>query len=121
MPRPFRALRRLGWGLDAAMLAGIAAIGLATGAIALFAVPITVDSMTYHLARVAHWAQHASIAFYPTHVIRQIHQPPWAEYAVLHLFLLWGGYRLANVVQWVSMMLSLVGVSVIAAAAPTRV
>ena len=70
--------------------------------------------MTYHLARVAHWAQQASVVFYPTHIIRQIHQPPWAEYAALHLFLLWGGDRLANFVQWGSMILSLVGVSVIA-------
>jgi hypothetical protein len=114
MPRPFRALRHLGWSLDLAMLAWIAVVILATGAIAVFAVPITVDSMTYHLARVAHWVQQASVAFYPTHVIRQIHQPPWAEYAVLHLFLLWGGDRLSNLVQWGSMILSLVGVSVIA-------
>ena len=114
IPRPFCALRRLGWGLDLAMLAWIAVVVLVTGAIAVFAVPITGDSMTYHLARVAHWAQQASVTFYPTHIIRQIHQPPWAEYAVLHLFLLWGGDRLANFVQWGSMILSLVGVSVIA-------
>ncbi len=112
--RPRPRLPLLGHGLDLAMAAFIAGVVALTGAIALFAVPITVDSMTYHLARVAHWAQDATVAFYPAHVIRQLHPPPWAEYAILHLFILWGGDRLANLVQWVSMVLSLVGVSLIA-------
>ena len=71
--------------LDLAMAAWIAVVVALTGAIALFAVPITWDSMTYHLARVAHWAQDHTVAFYPTHVVRQLYPPPWAEYAMLHL------------------------------------
>ena len=78
------------------------------------AVPINPDSMTYHLARVAHWAQNGSVAFYPTHIVRQLYQPPWAEFAVLHLFIFAGGDRLVNLVQWVSMVASLMGVSAIA-------
>src|SRR5262249_6466063 len=61
--------------------------------------PTTSDSMTYHLARVGHWVQEDSVAFYPSHVLRQLHMPPWSEYAMLHLFLLSGGDRLANLVQ----------------------
>ncbi len=70
--------------------------------------------MSYHLARVAHWGQNHTVAFYPTHIVRQLYQPPWAEYAMLHLYILAGGDRLANLVQWVAMAVSLVGVSVIA-------
>ena len=101
-------------GLDLAMAAWIALVMAVTGAIALSAVPSTYDSMTYHLARVAHWAQAGSVTFYPTHVIRQLYQPPWAEYAVLHLYLLARGDRLANLVQWFAMVASVLGVSVIA-------
>ena len=101
-------------GLDLAMAAWMALVMALTGAIALSAVPSTYDSMTYHLARVAHWAQAGSVTFYPTHVIRQLYQPPWAEYAVLHLYLLARGDRLANLVQWGAMVASVLGVSVIA-------
>jgi hypothetical protein len=55
--------------------------------------------MSYHLARVAHWGQNHTVAFYPTHIVRQLYQPPWAEYAMLHLYILAGGDRLANLVQ----------------------
>jgi hypothetical protein len=40
--------------------------------------------------------------------------PPWAEYALLHLHLLAGSDRLANLVQWFSMAGSVLGVSLIA-------
>ena len=49
-----------------------------------------------------------------THIVRQLYQPPWAEYAILHLYILAGGDRLANLVQWAAMAVSLFGVSVIA-------
>ena len=101
-------------GLDLAMMVWIATVVALTGALALSAVPINPDSMTYHLARVAHWAQSRSVAFYPTHIIRQLYQPPWAEFAALHLFIFAGGDRLVNLVQWISMAASLVGVSAIA-------
>jgi hypothetical protein len=54
MPRPLRALRQLGCSFDLVMLTWIAVVVIATWTIAVFAVPITVDSMTYHLARVAY-------------------------------------------------------------------
>ena len=99
--------------LDLVIAGWVAIVVALLGAIALFAVPITPDSMSYHLARVAHWGQNHTVAFYPTHIVRQLYQPPWAEYAMLHLYILAAGDRLANLVQWVAMAVSLVGVSVI--------
>ncbi len=61
--------------------------------------PNNYDSMTYHMARVVHWEQQHSLAYYPTHVIRQLVYQPFAEYIILHLQLLTGGDRLANSVQ----------------------
>ena len=55
-----------------------------------------------------------SLAFYPTACRRQLHNPVWAESAVLHLLLLSGTDRLVNLVQWFSMAGSVVGVSLIA-------
>ena len=68
--------------------------------IALAAPPNTDDSMTYHMARVANWAQNGSVAFYPTQVLRQLYNVPLAEYSILHLQLLAGTDRFANLAQF---------------------
>ncbi len=96
------------------LLSGVAAIVAVVGLIALIAPPNTWDSMTYHMPRVMHWIQDQGIAFYPTNSIRQLHQPPWAEYVILHLQLLSGGDYFANGVQWFSMIGSIIGASLIA-------
>ena len=88
-------------------------VGL-TGLVALVAAPNNYDSMTYHMARVAHWAQDRSVAHFPTHLQRQIHQNPWAEFAILHFQVLGQGDRWANLVQWFSMLGSIAGITLIA-------
>ena len=88
----------------------IAAIGL----IAWAAPPNTYDSMTYHLSRVSHWVQQKSVAFYPTHILRQLHQNPWSEFAILQFQILDGSDRFANFIQWFSMVGSILGVSLLA-------
>lgn len=82
--------------------------------IALVAPPNTVDSLTYHMTRVEHWIQNHSVAHYPTHVLRELHRTPWAEFGILHFQLLSGSDRFANLVQWLCMIGSLLGVSLIA-------
>jgi 4-amino-4-deoxy-L-arabinose transferase-like glycosyltransferase len=84
------------------------------GLIAFIAPPNTVDSMDYHMSRVVHWIQNHSIAFYPTQIERQLYLKPWAEFAITHLQILSGGDRFANLVQWFSMVGSILGVSLIA-------
>lgn len=85
------------------------------GVIGCIAPPNTYDSMTYHMSRVVHWAQNHSVQHYPTHILRQLHQSPWAEFVLLHLQILGGNDRLANSVQWFAMIGSLTAVSLIAA------
>jgi hypothetical protein len=60
------------------------------------------DSMTYHMARVAHWQNNSSVDHYPTHIIRQLFQPPFAEFVILQLQILSGTDAFANLVQWMA-------------------
>jgi 4-amino-4-deoxy-L-arabinose transferase-like glycosyltransferase len=80
----------------------------------LASAPNTYDSMTYHLPRVMHWLQDQSVSHYYTPISRQLYQPPFAEYAVAHVTSLTKTDRLAFVVQWLALIGSAVGVSVIA-------
>ncbi len=95
-------------------ICGLGAIVVLAGLTAIVAPPNTYDSMTYHLPRVMHWVQNQSVAHYPTHIPRQLHFPPGAEFILTHLYLLAGNDRLLNVVQWLGMVGSLVGVSLLA-------
>lgn len=96
------------------ILIGIAYILATTLLIALVYPPNNFDSMTYHMARVVQWIQNKSVAHFPTHITRQLYSSPWAEYAIMHLQILGGGDRFANLVQWFAMGGSIVGVSLIA-------
>jgi hypothetical protein len=99
---------------DRALLAAVLVIVVAEALVAMLAPPNTWDSMTYHMSRVAHWTQRASVEHYPTFIQRQLYMPPLAEFMILTLYLLGRGDRLANLVQWAAMMGSLVGVSLLA-------
>lgn len=62
--------------------------------------PNTPDSLVYHMARVAHWAQNEDVAMYPTNILRQLHPAPFAEFVILHFQVLTGGDRFASLAQW---------------------
>jgi 4-amino-4-deoxy-L-arabinose transferase-like glycosyltransferase len=96
------------------LLGGVAVIASLTFLIAAVSPPNNYDSMTYHMARVAHWIQNQSVAHYPTHILRQLQMPPWAEFAITNLQILNGGDYLANLVQWFSMVGCVIGVTLIA-------
>ncbi|MCG6551528.1 MAG: hypothetical protein L7F77_04310 [Candidatus Magnetominusculus sp. LBB02] len=96
------------------LLAYTAFIFLATFVTATVSAPNNWDSMTYHLSRVMHWTQNASLSYYPTNVERQLFSDPGAEFALLHFIVLSGSDRFAALVQWFSMVGSVVGVSLIA-------
>jgi hypothetical protein len=99
---------------ERALLAGVVMIAAATGVVALAAPPNTHDAMTYHMSRVAHWAHNGSVEHYPTTIVRQLAQPPWAEFAILQGYVLTGGDRLANLVQWLGMLGTAVAASLVA-------
>ncbi len=86
----------------------------AIGINAIFAAPNNWDSMTYHLPRVLHWVQNQSVEHYPTHILRQLYQPPGAEFLILHLQILTGGDHFANCIQWFSLLGSAIVLSLIA-------
>ena len=83
-------------------------------AIAVIYPPNTWDSIIYHMPRVASWIQQGSINFFPTATLKQLHQPPLAEWNILHLQILSGGDRFANTVQWIALVGCGVAASLIA-------
>jgi hypothetical protein len=93
---------------------GIVFISATLGLIALVSPPNNWDSMTYHMSRVVHWIQNNSVAHYPTNILRQLDMSPWSEFVIMHLQILSNGDRFANFVQWLSMLGSIIGVSLIA-------
>jgi hypothetical protein len=58
------------------------------------------DSMTYHMARIPNWISHQSVEHYPTHIIRQIYQPPFSEFVIMHFNILNCGDYFSNSVQF---------------------
>lgn len=86
---------------------------LLTGGAALLKPSTNFDSMTYHLSRCVHWMQNQDTAHYPTHNLRQLYLNPWSEFAITHTMLLSGGDRYASVLQWLSMIGSLIAVTLI--------
>ena len=94
--------------LGTAVLLGI--VGL-TGFVAP---PNTWDVMDYHLPRVIEWTTYRSVQFFPTLDYAQVLFSPWAEYGLLHVYLLSGGDRLVNFVEWSSYLGLILGVSLIA-------
>jgi hypothetical protein len=94
---------------------GIGLVAVVLLAVAIISPPNTYDSALYHMARVMHWQQNASLRPYPALVEHQLHKPIWAETAILHLRMLWGNDRPANLVQWFSMVGSLIVASGIGA------
>lgn len=79
--------------------------------VTLVSPPNNYDSLMYHLARVAHWAQNGSLGHFVTANEQQLYMPPLAEMAILNLRLVWGNDLLAGLVQWFSMLGSVAGVS----------
>lgn len=67
-----------------------ASISLFLIVLSILTVPYNWDSMTYHLSRIANWAQNQSVAHYATHNIRELASPMLAEFINLHVYILSG-------------------------------
>jgi hypothetical protein len=101
-------------GVDALLLGGVTVIAGVLLFTALRSPPNIADAMGYHLPRVVYWAQAGSVAFFPVHYYAQLQLQPLAEYFSLHMYVLSGGDRYTNLVQFFGFIGSLVAVSMIA-------
>lgn len=72
------------------------------------------DATTYHLPRVLHWIQNASLRPYPTHIDRQLWIGAGHEYFLVNLRLISGTDMIAPLIQWLSFVGLLPAVTVIA-------
>ncbi len=98
---------------DYLLLLSSGLIVLIIGITAIVAPPNNWDSLSYVMPRVMHWMQNHSINHYPAHYTSQLYNGPWADFALMHLQILSGGDRWANLLQWLSMIGCLIGVSLI--------
>ena len=86
---------------------------LITLAIALISPPNNWDSMTYHMSRVEYWIQNKAIYFFKTNNPRQNILSPFSEFIILHFQILSSSDIFANLVQWISLIISMATVSLI--------
>ncbi|HTD52753.1 MAG TPA: glycosyltransferase family 39 protein [Thermoanaerobaculia bacterium] len=98
MPREASSLPRPS-SQEVALLSGLALLLVAVALTAGAAAPNAWDSMTYHLPRITHWIQNASVSHYPTHVLRQLTLGPGAELLAAQIELLSGSDRGINFLQ----------------------
>ena len=99
---------------NAPLLLGAALVVLLVGVTALIAAPDTWDAMEYHLPRIVMWLSNHNVRFFPTPDYCQLVYAAWSEYAMMHTEVLWGSDRFVNIVEWLSLIGSLVAVSLIA-------
>lgn len=96
------------------LLVGIMIIGVTTLIVAWMTPPQTWDSLSYHLTRVAHWAQNQSLGHFATGINRQVSMSPGAEIQSLTFYVLSQSDQFANLPQWLAMIGSIIGASLIA-------
>jgi hypothetical protein len=96
------------------LLSGIVFLVTLVGITAILSAPNNWDAMAYHMSRVAAWMTNRDVNLYPAFYSVQLWMSPWAEYAILHLDVLYGGDRLANLVELLSMIGTITGASLIA-------
>ena len=75
--------------------------------------PNTIDAMAYHMPKVMHWVQNSNINFYPTDDLRQLVLAPFSEFVIMHLYLLTNVDNFSGLVQWYSMFICCITVSLI--------
>ncbi|WP_148102612.1 hypothetical protein [Glycomyces terrestris] len=93
----------------------IAILAVSAAVLAVASSPNNFDSLTYHLPRIEHWVQHASVAVYATEIHRQVDLGPGAEYLLTHLRLVSGGDGAYNLLQYLAGVGALLAASRIAA------
>jgi hypothetical protein len=96
------------------ILLGLISIVITLTIVAWISPPNTTDSLLYHMPRIAHWIQNGSLEHYSTAYSHQLWASPFAEISILQLRLLYGDGQPGNMVQWFSMVGSIIAASAIA-------
>jgi len=105
----------LDWGtLDWLVAISIGVIMVGTALVARWSPPQTWDTLNYHMARVAHWAQMMSVRPYITGIETQNSMPPGAEMLFLQPYVLTAGDTWVNFVDWTATWIAVLGVSLLA-------
>jgi hypothetical protein len=99
--------------LEKILLGSVSIILLLILAQSIIYPPNNWDSMTYHMARITSWVSHQSVAYYPTHNVRQLYEPPFAEYLIAHIDILNRGDYFSNAVQFCFLLFSVAGILLI--------
>lgn len=82
--------------------------------LAMYVPPNNFDSNHYHLNRILYWLNNQNLDHFPTMYVQQLYLNVFAEYLVLHTFLLVGSEHLANLIQFGAMLGSVTAVSLLA-------
>jgi hypothetical protein len=96
LPHPSRPENWLDW----ILMGGIVFYLVLTALVAFLAPPNTFDSLNYHMARVAHWAQDQSLRPFVTGLDIQNSNTPGAEITILNTYVLANGDRWSNFIAW---------------------
>lgn len=73
----------------------------------MFYPPNNWDSLTYHMSRIMYWLSNENVNHFPTHILRHLYQPPFAEYLIMHINLIQGNDYFANSIQLFYMIMAL--------------
>lgn len=73
----------------------------------LFSAPNSTDSMVYHLPRVMYWVQEKSLF---QDIVHNVHDymPPFGQYILLHLYLMFGNDRFLFFSQWIAYVVTVI-------------
>ncbi len=113
-------LRRLPWRtrlqlprIELFLLALLVGIFAVVGVTALASAPNNYDSMTYHLPRMARWAQDGSVGHYGTGWFNQNAWPWFADGVLAHIYILTGSDRFLNLFQFFALIGSALSASLL--------
>ena len=69
--------------------------------------------MTYHMSRIQYWIQNNDVGFFTTNNIRQNLMSPFSGFVLLNLQILSNSDLFANLLQWVSLIICMLIISLI--------
>ena len=73
--------------------------------------PNNSDALTYRLPKVEHWIQNKNLEIFTSPDLRQVMYPSFSEYIILHLKLIFNSDYFINLIQLISLIVSLLTVS----------